>query len=218
MTIKNKIKKIKHRIFPKNKPDQKVFILESDHPDRADLVLPETRIHDSVFEENHSLDDHPEKAFTKAVFSWVAPEYHQHPKSVQWWVTAGVVLLIALILEAVSGNWTFLVATLVFALVYWYTEIHHPPRHTKIILSSIGVKIGHTVIPFNQIKNFWVIYNPPEVKKLYLRLRRYYLADLIIELENQDPLAIRKFLGEHLEELPDRKETVSEFILRTFKL
>lgn len=218
MKIKNKIKNIKHRVFPNSKPNQKVYVLESDHPERPDLVLPENRLHQSVFEENHSETDHPEKSFTKAVFSWIAPEYHQHPKSIRWWVTAAVVLLIALILEAISGNWTFLAATLIFALVYWYTENHHPARHTKIVISAMGIKVGHTTIPYSQIKSFWIVYNPPEVKKLYLRLDRNYLSDLVLELENQDPLAIREFLRNHLEELADRQETVSDFILRTFKL
>ncbi len=173
--------------------------------------------HPSVFEEN--LDEsHAVPDFNKAVFSWIAPEYLQHPKSLRWWGAAALILLAVIILEAFSGNWTMLVATVVFAAVYYFTHEYHPPRHTKVNLSELGVKIGHRQIPYADISCFWILYQPPTVRKLGLRLKEGLLPDLIIELENQNPQAVRAFLEQYLSEMTGVQEHWTEHLLRLFKL
>lgn len=173
--------------------------------------------HTSVFEQN--LDEsHPYPDFNKAVYSWIAPEYLQHPKSVQWWVAAGIVWAIAIVIEALTGNWTMLLATAVFGLVYWFTHEMHPPRKTKVNLTELGLKIGHKHFPFSQIEFFWIIYNPPHVKRLYLRLKDRFLPDMIVELEDQNPQEIREFLEQHLSEVTGVKEHYADVLLRLFKL
>jgi len=175
------------------------------------------KYHQSVFEEN--LDAaHPFPDFNKAAFSWIAPEYLQHPKSLRWWFAATAVLLVSIVLEALTGSWTMLAATVVFAIVYYITHQYHPPRHTKINLSELGVKIGHRQIAFAEIEFFWIIYHPPSVKRLFLRIKDSFLPDLVIELENQDPQAIKAFLERHLVEVTGVKEHFSDQLLRLFKL
>jgi len=175
------------------------------------------RYHPSVFEEN--LDEsHPHPHFDKAYFSWIAPEFLQHPKTIRWWVIAAIVLLIAIIAEAFSGNWTMLLATVVFGAVYTYMHECHPPKHTKINISELGIKIGHREIPYENIERFWIIYDPPWVKRLYLRISGNLLADLVIELENQDPVAIRAFLETYLVEIVDAHERLTDVILRIIRL
>jgi hypothetical protein len=173
--------------------------------------------HQSVFEENLGTD-HPHPHFDKAAFSWIAPEYLQHPKSIRWWVSAAIVLVIAIVLEALTGSWTMLAATLAFAGVFYFTHQYHPPRHTKINISELGLKIGHHRILFEEIEFFWIIYNPPEVKRLFIRIKDSLLPDLVIELEDQDPQAIRAFLERYLVEVTGVKEHFSDQLLRLFKL
>lgn len=173
--------------------------------------------HPSVFEEN--LDEsHPHPHFDKAVFSWIAPEYLQHPKSIRWWTTAGVVVAIAVIIEAIVSNWTMLVATLVFAGVYTFVHEYNPPKHTKVNISELGIKIGHKKIPYENIECFWIIYNPPMVRRLYLRLKTQLLSDLVIELEDQDPLLIREYLERNVAEMTGVRESLTDVILRIIKL
>ncbi len=201
--------------YPK---DRKQIILETAHPDRPDRVVYEDQLHESVYEENESHDAHPEKSYLKAVFSWIAPEYHQHPKSLTWWVVAGISLLIIMIIEAWTGNWTMLLATMVFGVVYWYLHEHHPPRFTKVVISDLGLKIGHRKIPYSKIHSFWVLYDPPNLKRLVFRLRNSYLSDLIIELEDQDPTAIANYLSKNITELTDQEESIADLIVRLLKM
>ncbi len=173
--------------------------------------------HPSVFENN--LDEsHPYPDFDKAVFSWIAPEYLQHPKTVRWWVIAAIVLLVAIIIEAVVSNWTMLAATVTFAAVYVFMHEFRPPKHTKINISELGIKMGHRKIPYAKIEFFWIIYNPPHVKRLCLRLKDHFISDLVIELEDQDPLAIRDYLETQLVELVNVHEGFTDVLLRLLKL
>jgi hypothetical protein len=181
------------------------------------LQKPQEKYHPSVYEEN--LDENHELPhFDKAMFSWIAPEYLQHPKSIKWWVGAGIVFVFAVIAEAWTGNWTMLVATIVFGIVYSYVHEIHPPRHTKINISELGVKIGHKNIPFENIESFWIIYNPPHVKRLSLRIKDKLISDLVVELENQDPNAVRAHLVDNVKEIGGVREHMSDIILRLLKL
>lgn len=178
---------------------------------------PQSNYHPSVFEQNLG-EEHPFPDFNKPAFSWVGPEYLQHPKSIRWWVIAGIVFVLAVIIEAVISNWTMLAATLVFGLVYSYVHEFHPPKHVKVNISELGIKLGHKRFLYEEIESFWIIYDPPSVKKLYIRLKDKLITDIVIELENQDPQAIRSFLEMYLSEVTGVRETFTDVILRLFKL
>ena len=178
---------------------------------------PQSSYHPSVYEAN--LDrEHPFPDFNRAAFSWVAPEYLQHPKSVRWWVIAGMVFLMAVIIEALVANWTMLAATFAFALVYAYLHYFHPPRRTKVNISELGIKLGHKKVPYEEIESFWIIYDPPQTKKLYLRVKDKLIPDLVIELEQQDPEAIRRYLETRLVEITGMRESFTDLLLRLLKL
>jgi hypothetical protein len=214
-----KIKHLLKNLRLSNKPVEgmKVYTMEGEDPDQPVASLYESQVHPSVFEANLSAD-HPVPHFDKAVFSWIAPEYLQHPKSARWWATAAVVLVIGMIIEAFTGNWTMLLATLTFGFVYWYMHEHHPPKHIKINISELGVKIGHRTVHFAEIEAFWILSEPPHVNKLYLRLRDKLLPDLIIELGQQNPQPIRAFLELYLTEIVGMREHLGDIILRIFKI
>jgi len=218
MKIKHLLNKLQINLSHKPHSGMKVYTLEGADPDEALKSLYESQIHPSVLEENlhHS---HPHPHFDKAVFSWIAPEYIQHPKSARWWVIAAIVWLVSVILEAFTGNWSMLLATVTFGLVYWYIHEHHPPRHTKINLSELGVKIGHRSIHYAEIDAFWIIYKPhTRLKRLCFRLHDKFIPDLILELEDQDPQPIRVFLEHHLPEIVGVQEHFGDIILRLFRI
>ena len=178
---------------------------------------PQDAYHPSVYEENFG-EEHVLPDYNLAIFSWIAPEYLQHPKSIRWWVIAGIVLLIAIMLEAIVTNWTMLVATLVFGLLYAYLHYYRPPRYVKINISELGIKLGYKKIPYEEIEAFWIIYDPQYIKRLYLRLKGKLIPDVVIELEQQDPEAIRQYLGDRIVEITGMRENLTDVILRLLKL
>src|SRR3989338_2243726 len=122
------------------------------------------------------------QAFNEAVFEWRAPEYLHHEKSLLWFVIAGIVALVLIIYGLMTDGWTFSVAIAVFAGTY-YLFHRTPPPIVDIKISKMGVKIGHHIFPYSHIKGFWIVYTPPFVAKLYLKMTSKFHPDISVALE-----------------------------------
>jgi hypothetical protein len=89
----------------------------------------------------------------------------------------------------------------------------------KLNIREDGLEIGRNFYSYRDLNNFWIIYQPPEVKKIYVSFKSRIAAPLVISLENQNPLKIRKTLLEYLpEDLEKEEEPASDSLSRTFKI
>ena len=200
------------RIFEKlknKKNGENHFIKHSNNSDKI-IVAPARRIHSSVFENTHQT--------FKPIFSWIAPEFHQPEKSSNWWLSYAVIYILVLMLEWFYASWTMILATSVFAVVYFYINEYHPAKHTRISISDFGIKIGHKEIPFSHIESFWILYDSKRIKTLNFRQKKSFFVDVSLELEEQDPTEIRAFLLRNLPEWEGKNESLSDIIIRTFNL
>lgn len=157
------------------------------------------------------------KPFNKALVTWRAPEYTRHEKSWLWFVIAALILAALVVYGLETDGWTFSVALIVFAGTYYLFYRHEPPM-VEIKISKFGVKIGHHIFPYGNLKNFWIVYEPPLVKKLYLRMSSKFQPDVFVDLRDADPAAIRKVLKEHLKEKDTPHEPFSDILVRLFRL
>ncbi len=156
--------------------------------------------------------------YSKGVFSWTAPEYLQHPKSRRWYIIAACVLAVMIVLALLLKDWTLALALLVFGPVYYYFQEYHSPRQVSVVISDMGIKVGNQVYPYTHIKAFWIMYHPPFLKTLNLSIHKKTFSDVIIQLEDQDPVALRHFLCGQIHEWEGKNERLSEIILRILKL
>ena len=167
--------------------------------------------HGASFEEDSHLYD-------KAVFSWEAPQYIQHAKTKRWYFIAAAISGLFIVGALVMKDWTFALAILALSGVYYYTQEYHPPRIIRIVISEMGIKVGDTVHPFSHIQAFWMMYHPPHLTTLNLRLHRKFAHDVVIQLADQDPVAIRRFLCGEIAEWEGKTEHLTDLILRLLKL
>lgn len=167
-------------------------------------------------QKKHKKSDH--KAFDKALITWRAPEYTHHEKSTFWFLVAGVIaFLLVLYGLATEGGWTFSIAVIVFAGSYYLFYRSSPPI-VEVKISKLGVKIGHHTFPMNNIRNFWITYDPPFVKKLYLRMISRFHPDIAVSLHNADPVKVHHILSPFVRELKGKGEPFSDTLLRLFRL
>ena len=152
-----------------------------------------------------------------AVISWTAPEYFQHPKSKRWYIIAGIVVVLAVAYAAYTGNWSMAAAMVVFAGVYQYLHKYQPPRDIQIAITDLGMKVGHMFFPYSHIQAFWLIYKH-DLKTLNLRVAGNYWADIVIYLNDQDPVEIRSFLVGQIPEWEGKDERLGDLLLRKLKL
>jgi hypothetical protein len=149
--------------------------------------------------------------------SWKAPEYTFFQKSTVWYGIVGIIGLGALIYALFNRDYMML-ATLgvMFTVGAWLAL--RKPKIITITLNQRGVSISGVLFPYETVlKKFWIHYHPPLQKTLNFETTNYLNRDITLELEDQDPIAIRAFLLEHLEEDLNREETYLDKLLRAIK-
>lgn len=154
--------------------------------------------------------------YDNAVVSWITPEYIRHERGTVWKIIMPTVMIASAIIGYYYDNWTFSLAVVVIAIVYFLLHLEHP-KNVEVKLSDIGIKVGTRVFPYGRIKSFWIIYEPPYVETLNFYAKGS-LMEMTIYLNNQDPSKIRDFLINKIPEIEGKTESLSDIFLRIFKI
>ena len=126
--------------------------------------------------------------------------------------------MISLIVWGIFSHSTvFSVVVLLLAGVFYLTH-KKQPREIDAAITGLGIVFGDEFYPFVDVRKFWILYDPPEVKTLNLLLKKGTVREVQIELQNQDPSEVRAILTGEIEEWSDRVETLSEVLIRILKL
>src|SRR3989338_698485 len=112
---------------------------------------------------------------------WDAPEYEYYEKTTDWYWWVG---LIAVILLGI-GVWqkSFLFAVLV--LLSWFTIALYAVRKPQLITCAIaerGLVVGTKLYLWQDIKSFWIFYNPPSHRDLSIASKKQLSPSLRIHL------------------------------------
>ena len=84
--------------------------------------------------------------------------------------------------------------------------------------TKTGIALGNTIYPYKIIKTFWIVYNPPEVKTLNFETTAYFNNQLTLQLGNQNPMELKRFLNQYLQEDLNREESVTDTLARRLKI
>ncbi len=157
----------------------------------------------------------PEKSELTKI-TWTAPEFVHYPKSPLWFglaILAGLALTIYFFFQK-----DFLTAVLfLLLLIVIVVFAKMPPRTIKIELDGLGIKLNQRRLPYQQIKSFWIVYEPPAVKTLNLETTARLNRFLTLQLAEENPVKIREYLAKHLSEDLDKGEQFSDKLSRTLK-
>ena len=155
----------------------------------------------------------------EVVFEWSFDEYEKYERGRRWYLVMGL-LAMALVVQAVwTGNYLFALVIVLFAIIL-VLQSFQTPLVVTFALSDAGVVIGTKFFPYAEMDNYWLVYNPPEVKTLYFQpnglVRHRLAAPMPDEL---DPNVLREFLNQFLTEDLDREEEpLSDRLSRLWKL
>ena len=111
---------------------------------------------------------------------------------------------------------TILICGLIVLLGFIYS--HRKPRVMHHELTATGIVLGDTIYPYKNIKTFWIIYEPPHIKTLNLETTAYLNSHVVVQLGNQDPVMVKLFLKNFLEEDLNREESFVDLISRKLKI
>ncbi len=152
----------------------------------------------------------------KYKITWQAPEFIHYPKNL-WWFGVLTIAGFALITYFLWQK-EFLTATLfalLFILISFFSKAK--PKTLTIELDHRGVKLDNRRIPYEQLKAFWLVYDPPNVKTLNFETTAYFNRYLTLQLTSENPVEIRKFLLQYLPEDLNRGEQFADKLSRTLK-
>lgn len=156
-------------------------------------------------------------AFDHAVISWVTPEYIKHEKGFFWKVAAITFLAVLAAFGLMENAWTFSLAIVAFGVTYFLINLE-APKNVEVKISETGIKFGNRKYSYGKIKAFWVIYQPPYVKTLNIRVHGEFLSDISIQLNGQNPAMVREFLLTKIPEMEGKAETLSDALFRLLKI
>ena len=155
--------------------------------------------------------------FGRPIFSWQMSEYNQYERGTYWYLIMGVVCLGLIIYAVLTANFLFALIILLFAFIIVLREFYAPAKITFAITDS-GIAVGEQFYPFKSLSKFYIIYEPPMSKFLYFNFKTLS-PPLSIFLDEQNPITIREYLLEYMDEdLEKEDEHVTDTLNRLFKL
>ncbi len=123
-----------------------------------------------------------------------------------------------LVFSLVTLNFLFAVIIIISAIVIFFNDVKEPIE-VNFYIGEGGILLGRKFFGYKELSSFWLIYEPKEVKNLYFSPKSFIKPLLSIPLLDQNPLKVREFLLQYLEEdLEKEEEPVSEQLGRRFKI
>lgn len=152
----------------------------------------------------------------EALLEWEASEYAHYEKGRTWYLIAGVLALAVIGYAIVSESYMEAVAMALLAgVVYLYS--HELPSRHRIQVNKLGVQVGEQFFPYTVIRSFWLVLTP-ELRQLHLETTVRFGQILTIQLEDTDPILVRKVLAMEVQEASGRSEGFIDKLARLLKL
>jgi hypothetical protein len=146
-----------------------------------------------------------EKVFAKALLHWRAPEYEKYEKSRQWYLYVSLILL-AVIAYAVYTDSPVMAITFILIGVVGYIFINRAPQVIDFAVTQEGIIIGREIYDFENIKSFWIFYEPHDIKVVSLHIKNKLMPYIHIPIHEENPIEIRRLL---LKYIPEEKQDPS---------
>ena len=146
---------------------------------------------------------------------WETLEYEYIPKSNNWFWGVAIISGSVSLASALLGNLLFaiLVATAGFATILFGAR---KPRKVQFLLSAKGLQIENRLFPYENLRSFWLHYDPPQKKLLTVEMKKLFMPAISIPLGDTDPNAVREYLLKFLKE-ERREESLVTTITRLLR-
>jgi hypothetical protein len=147
--------------------------------------------------------------------SWQALEFKPHNKNPVWFICFGILSASLILYGFYSGNLLTVATFLIISIIALFFALQNPQPVT-CQLKSTGIVVNRTFYPYRNIRKFWIIYGPQN-KTLNFETVAYLNSLISLQLGKQDPLAVKEYLKQYLQEDLDQQETLTDIIGRKLK-
>ncbi len=151
------------------------------------------------------------------LLKWHSPEFLPHPREKRWLMLASVVLIGLIAYAIFTGSATMAIVFILLAGMYYLTH-NQEPKLFDVAITELGIYVGETFYAYNNIGAFWIVYHPPFVSVLYLKIGSKNAKTIRIELNEQNPVEVRKLLAKEVPEIEDQEESATDMLIRLMRL
>lgn len=152
------------------------------------------------------------------VYEWWVKEYEQHDRSRRWYIVMGALALFCILYGMFTNDYLFALIIVLLGIILYLHELQEPLM-VYFAITQTGIILGKKYYRFGELKNFWVLYNPPIVKNIYFSLDNAIKYRLVVPLLDFDPRPIREYLGQFIDENTEiEEEPFIDQLARVLKL
>ncbi len=136
-----------------------------------------------------------------------------------WWYAITSIIGVGLLTYCIlTENYLFAIITLMFGVMMLVLDLRKA-RRIQVTITNLGILSDDEFYPFKGMKRFAVVYEPPEVRWLYLYFKSALEPIVAIDLDDADPNSVREALLPYvLEDLTREEEYLTETVRRVYKL
>lgn len=149
--------------------------------------------------ESFPLEEDENLASDDILAQWQIPEFYKHAKTKKWYWVFAVVIVALLIFCYFTQNYLFAIIIVLITILYLIIE-KTDIKTLDFTITYDGIFIANKFTEFKNLKDFYIIYQPPQIKNLYLQYKNTFRPYMQIPLLDQNPVEIRKILLEFLPE------------------
>ncbi len=154
----------------------------------------------------------------KILKTWTFSEYTKHSRGVFWYVGALGISALLFLYSFKHDNFLFAII-IVMVLLIIFNSHNREPLKIKFSITNQGIWLNQKFYSYKDLNSFWIVYNPPKVKKLYFEKNNMLKTHLVVPLEDVPYLEVREILSSFLEEDLDKEgESLTEILGRALKL
>lgn len=156
--------------------------------------------------------------FGQVFHEWEVPEYTTFERSKAWYIVMALIAVALIIISVYTGNFLFALI-IILATFIIFLRVYYTPRDLTFQITEDGIIIGNQFFGYESLQNFYIIYYPPTIKKLFFKRKGLNMNDLSIPLKNMNPILVRKSLLTYLnEDLQQEQQSMADIIETLFKL
>ncbi len=143
---------------------------------------------------------------------WEAEEYEYIPKSNNWFWSVGIITVGLVFASILLDNFLFAILVLISGLAVILYGARRP-RKILFSLAPRGLQIENRLFPYENLKSFWLHYEPPYKKILIVESKKVFAPSISVPLGDVNPNTIRDHLLKFLKE-QRHEETFTQTIMR----
>ena len=151
------------------------------------------------------------------VFGWMVDEYERHVRGPIWYAVSFLAAVGLILYAIVAQNFLFAIIIVMFGVIIGLSTLREPER-ILFQVTTRGVAVGHLFVPYKELKDFWIVYEPPYVKNLYIEHKNALTPRIVVPMDDEDPVEVRRALLEYLDEDGRTEEPLGDLMGRVLKL